>query len=189
MSRLRDTMFDLLSYKYIEADWDGYGAIKPHHYKIAEAWEFLRILIKNEIPIPKVMISGTSMIGFYWDKKSCNKDVYVEIDIFSKGDEDNEPNADFKSFAYLVDSGHDYFGEDDIKFKDFKDSKVHNFFKENMPEQELDDFDEYYFNLFAEVESLPPPSFSIDLLPEVDEDIDKEIDKCFSLLDGFIGLR
>ena len=170
--KLRDTMFDLLSYKCLEADWDGYGSIKPIPQKISEAWEFLGVLLENKVPVPTVMISGNSLIGFYWSKKVYNKDAYIEIDIYSKGDGDNDPERDYKSFAWLVDKGgDDYDGDEDIKFEDFKDSKIHNYIKELLPPQELDRFDEYYFNLFANKE--------IKNYEDIDN-ADKEIDEYFA---------
>ena len=89
---LRDTMFELLSYKYLEANWDGYDAIKPNAYSIAQAWKFLGVLIDNGISCPSVMISGSSEIGFYWK----NDKYYVEIDIYRDAENSNE-KGDFFS--------------------------------------------------------------------------------------------
>ncbi len=132
-TRLKNTMFDLLSYEHLEANWDGYGSIKPLESKIKHSWDGLKMFIDDNLPIPSVMISGDSEISFYYRKKEYN--VYIEIEFYDK------------YFAYLLDQGTEYSGGEDISIREFGESDVYKFLK-TLPGSDLDSIDKYYFDLF-----------------------------------------
>ena len=55
----RDVMFELIAYKYLEDDWDGYDGTPVPKKMLDCAWKFLGILIQNKICTPKIMVSGS----------------------------------------------------------------------------------------------------------------------------------
>ena len=87
MNDLHKCMYQLLSYNYLEQDWDGYGAIKPKKEVISAAWRLLKEIVDNNIAAPNVMISSSSSIGFYWEDPL--RDDYIEIGLCVQDEEGN----------------------------------------------------------------------------------------------------
>lgn len=87
------------SYSRLEANWDGYGAVKPSSDIIETTKSFLDILKENKIIKPKIMIAHDGTLSLFWK----NKNNYLEIDFDSN---------DHLSFFYEIDRK--VYGEDDI---------------------------------------------------------------------------
>ena len=176
-------MFELISYKYLQDDWDGYEGIPVPKKMLDSAWRFLGILIQNKICTPSVMISGYGDISFYWQRIG-----YVEISVGPEYDE-REGNEDiehlYNTFSFLVDKGgKDYFGGENIPFEDFTKSKVYDYMQDYMPTIDCikDDYPEYYYNLITRGEErIKTEWFSVPII-KVDDEVDKDIDKYFSKL-------
>ena len=169
-------MFDLLSYKCLEADWDGYGSIKPIPQKISYAWKSLNLMVETKTPIPSVMISASSEIGFYWSRK--NSDVYMEVSFYDETEDGTK--GDF--FGYLIDRGNDnYEGAEDIPISEYRDSSIYKESKK-IYSSELEQFDEYYFNLFArkEIDYKSTKEYLEELYIEEIDANDKYIDEYFA---------
>ncbi len=144
----KDVMFGLMSYEYLEVDWDGYGAVKVPKEMLIAAWEFLGILIENKICPPSIMLGGSGSIGYYWREEG-----YIEISI-GPDLEDMEGNENlselYKQFSFLVDKGEDnFFGEEGIYMKDFNKSDLFVYLKNNIVDNDCikEDYYEYYYNV------------------------------------------
>lgn len=156
MTQLHKTMYDLLSYNYLEAEWDGYGAIKPKKEVISSAWKLLGVFIDNKVCAPKVMIAGSSAISFFWNDKENND--YVEIGLCIEDDDGIYDNTHLEEFYWFIDykdkplNLKEYDGEDDIAFNDFNKTKVFKYLIESRGELQIDNHEDYYFNLFSSKE-------------------------------------
>ena len=112
---MKEIINTLNEYKELEKDWDGYEGDAPSNEVVNSVIIFLDKLV--EFPTPKTMLSGTGVVGLYWETHK----YYIDI-IFSKKD----------IFSYYVDNKESgaYFGDDNIKFENFINSKIINILKE-----------------------------------------------------------
>jgi hypothetical protein len=80
----------LHSYLSLQYDWDGYGGKAPT-FDIISACEKLLLQCKNYVfKAPKLMLSGSGEIGFYWE----NGNEYAEITC---------DNSEAYTFVYMKD--------------------------------------------------------------------------------------
>lgn len=73
----------LESYKQLEYDWDGYGAIQPINSIIDNCISFCNNLSKYNTLIPNCMISGSGEVGIYWELINTYIEVTFNIDVNS----------------------------------------------------------------------------------------------------------
>lgn len=90
----------LYNYRNLSNNWDGYNGVKPSENIILTAESFIKILEKNSIPTPKIMVAGDGQIGLFWK----NKSNYIEIDFDRVG-----------LLSYFSKLNYKIHGEDDIK--------------------------------------------------------------------------
>jgi len=102
---------ELLSYKKIQSNWDGYGGIRPNDKIIDTTKNFLTILEKNKIINPNIMVSGAGEIGLFWKKQN----TYIEVDF----DEEN-------LFTFFYDIDNNLYGEEDIVWNENIPEKLIN---------------------------------------------------------------
>lgn len=101
-----NTLYSYLSLPY---DWDGYGGKAPT-FDIISAGEKLLLQFQNHaFKAPKLMLSGSSEIGFYWE----NGNEYAEITC---------DNSELYTFVYM---------KDKIPFIE-EDKAIHNSFSSDL---------------------------------------------------------
>lgn len=80
----------LYGYLSLENDWDGYGGVVPNKKIILSGEKLLSKFQQYVFKAPKIMLSGSGEIGFYWE----NGSEYAEITC---------DHPDIYSFVYLKD--------------------------------------------------------------------------------------
>ena len=97
-------------------DWDGYGGMSPSLDIVITSCQILDKIAKLELELPKIMITSSGEIGFYWKTKQH----YLEIFIEQKN-----------SFSYLYDGIDNTISDINIEISnDFSSlliSKLNNF--------------------------------------------------------------
>lgn len=94
---------ELVSYQNLEEDWDGYEGIAPNYTTIALAFNFLSDIYFQRYKLPKVMLSGSGAISFFWKNKETN--FYLEVEFDSED-----------CYSYFFDKNGQISGKDDINF-------------------------------------------------------------------------
>lgn len=74
-SEYKDAIDILYSYLSLQHDWDGYGGKAPSFDLISAGEKLLIEFQKYSFKAPKLMLSGSDEIGFYWE----NGNEYAEI--------------------------------------------------------------------------------------------------------------
>lgn len=82
-----NTLYGYLSLQY---DWDGYGGKAPSFDLISTGVKLLFQFQNYAFKVPKLMLSGSGEIGFYWE----NGNEYAEITC---------DNSDTYTFVYMKD--------------------------------------------------------------------------------------
>ncbi len=80
----------LYSYLSLQYDWDGYGGKAPSFDLINTGVKLLFQFQNYAFKVPKLMLSGSGEIGFYWE----NGNEYAEI---------TYDNSDTYTFVYMKD--------------------------------------------------------------------------------------
>jgi len=88
----------LVEYLILPDDWDGYDGKAASLATVMDAFEFLR-RYPSTLPKPKPMISGSGVIGLYWEGNDC----YASIDFDGSG-----------YYCYIADRPGDEEGEDRV---------------------------------------------------------------------------
>ncbi|MFM6036207.1 MAG: hypothetical protein ACKPEO_14875 [Sphaerospermopsis kisseleviana] len=70
---------EIRNYLSLPDDWDGYQGIAPQSKTIAETISFVKIL-PDSISLPKPMVSGTGIVGLFWEKDNIYAEVCFEGD-------------------------------------------------------------------------------------------------------------
>lgn len=74
-SEYKDAIDILYSYLSLQHDWDGYGGNAPSFDLINAGEKLLIEFQRYAFKAPKLMLSGSDEIGFYWE----NENEYAEI--------------------------------------------------------------------------------------------------------------
>lgn len=101
---------ELLSYLQLKDDWDYEGGVVPENYSVNTSINFLKMLKKFQLPLPKPMLTGDGEVCLYWKKKK----FYIEVGFEKEG-----------QFSYLVDDYISPFGKDDCNIDDFVKTKLY----------------------------------------------------------------
>jgi hypothetical protein len=70
---------EIRNYLSLPDDWDGYEGIAPQSKTIAETISFVKSL-PDSISLPKPMLSGTGIVGLFWEKDNIYAEVCFEGD-------------------------------------------------------------------------------------------------------------
>lgn len=97
-----DTVDMLHSYLSLQHDWDGYGGKAPSFDLISAGEKLLIEFQRYSFKAPKLMLSGSDEIGFYWE----NENEYAEITC---------DNLELYTFIYMKDKVP--FIEEDVNIK------------------------------------------------------------------------
>lgn len=71
---------NLIKFKYLKPNWDGYDGSPPKDGAVFDAVEFLRRLPRN-VKLPKEMVAGDGDVGLYWDDGK----VFIELGFNGSG--------------------------------------------------------------------------------------------------------
>ncbi|MER8859448.1 hypothetical protein NKI09_17600 [Mesorhizobium sp. M0757] len=74
IDRNADLSAQVISYGFLETDWDGAGGVTPSSETVANALSFIDLLPLGSIPTG-AMVEGTGEVGFYWKKPG----TYIDI--------------------------------------------------------------------------------------------------------------
>jgi len=107
-TRVKTSEFDkvsteLVSYQDLAFDWDGYDGIAPDYTTVALAFNFLSELHAQNLKLPKLMVSGSGDICFYWKDKYTNSYLEVQFDSSNK-------------YSYFLERDVNVSGKDDVDF-------------------------------------------------------------------------
>ncbi|TAE59187.1 MAG: hypothetical protein EAZ87_10510 [Nostocales cyanobacterium] len=67
-------IIEIRNYLSLPDDWDGYQGVAPQSKTIEETIFFVKN-IPDSISLPKPMVSGTGIVGLFWE----NDNVYAEV--------------------------------------------------------------------------------------------------------------
>lgn len=101
-SEYKDAIDILYSYLSLQHDWDGYGGKAPSFDLISTGEKLLIEFQRYSFKAPKLMLSGSDEIGFYWE----NGNEYAEITC---------DNLESYTFIYMKDKVS--FIEEDVNIK------------------------------------------------------------------------
>lgn len=88
----------LVKYQNLPDDWDAYGGKAASIEAVMDSMRFLT-RFPSTFPLPKPMISGSGVIGLYWEGNDC----YASIDFDGSG-----------YYCYIADCADGENGEDRI---------------------------------------------------------------------------
>lgn len=89
---------ELIAYRSLPHDWDGYDGQPASPRATLDALQFLQQL-PSGLPIPTPMLSGSGTVGLYWD----HDDYYASLEFEGDG-----------TYTYLTDSPEGYGGADGV---------------------------------------------------------------------------
>ena len=75
LQKLVQLVTKIRNYLSLPDDWDGYEGIAPESKTIEETISLVKRLNDYNISLPKPMVSGTGIVGLFWEKDS----IYIEI--------------------------------------------------------------------------------------------------------------
>lgn len=108
---------ELVSYQDLEHDWDGYGGVAPDYSTVALAFNFMSELYAFNLKLPKLMVSGSGDISFYWKDKETNSYLEIQFDSGNK-------------YSYFIESCSELCGKDDVDFHEVSIAQeIHSFLK------------------------------------------------------------
>lgn len=81
MRTIELTIAEVLGYGKLKPGWDGMHSVGPRKEMVKLVCEFLNTIPKD-LPIPTPMISGSGVIGLYWDRPVS----YIDIEFMDEED-------------------------------------------------------------------------------------------------------
>ncbi|WP_414526447.1 hypothetical protein [Nodularia chucula] len=101
-NKVQNLVAILRNYLDLYYDWDGYQGIAPQLRTVEESIRLVEKL-PDSIPLPKPMVSGTGIVGLFWEKKN----IYAEICFEGDG-----------TFWYYGNDGNFEIGEDSVSLRE-----------------------------------------------------------------------
>lgn len=102
LQKLVQLVTKIRNYLSLPDDWDGYEGITPKSKTIEETISVVKRLHDYHISLPKPMVSGTGIVGLFWEKDS----IYIEICFEGDG-----------TFWYYGKDGNSEIGEESVSLK------------------------------------------------------------------------
>lgn len=95
-SNYQNVRNEITEYFLLNDDWDGYGGKAPKKETLYQSILMLKIFKENDIKPPKIMLSGSGEVSFYWKEPNRYVELTVEVnDLFSMWYEDQNEIFDF----------------------------------------------------------------------------------------------
>ncbi|MBD2281158.1 hypothetical protein [Aphanizomenon flos-aquae] len=102
LQKLVELVAKIRNYLSLPDDWDGYQGIAPKSKTIEETISVVKRLHDYHISLPKPMVSGTGIVGLFWEKDN----IYIEICFEGDG-----------TFWYYGKDGNLEIGEESVSLK------------------------------------------------------------------------